>query len=69
MHGKMAISAYIFEKSRKGPIFKASKSELRILSVDGFSRFHLKYTCTKISQEMTQIVEVFFGEDEILLKL
>ena len=23
MRGKMAISAYIFEKSRKGPIFKA----------------------------------------------
>ena len=24
MHGKMVISAYVFEKSRKGPIFKAS---------------------------------------------
>ena len=24
MHDRMAISAYMFEKSRKGPIFKAS---------------------------------------------
>ena len=30
MRDEMAISAYIFEKSRKGPIFK-----LNILSVDG----------------------------------
>ena len=33
MHDKMAISAYIIEKSRKGHILKY-QSELRILSVD-----------------------------------
>ena len=33
MHDKIAISAYIFEKSRKRSIFKALMLELRILSV------------------------------------
>ena len=35
----------------------------------GFWRFYLKYTCTKSSEEMRQIDGVFFGKDEILLKL
>ena len=34
MRDKMAIPAYIFEKSRKGLILRL-KIELRILSVDG----------------------------------
>ena len=48
MHGKMAISAYIFEKSRKGPIFKASNQSQGYFQLMGFSRFYLKYTCNKI---------------------
>ena len=36
MHGNMAISTYIFEKSRKGPTFKASnRSQGYFQLVDG----------------------------------
>ena len=46
MRDKMAISAYMFEKSRKGP--ECLISELWMLSVDGAFGFYLKYTCTKV---------------------
>ena len=48
MGDKMAISAYIFEKSKKGPIFKASNQSWGYFQLMGFSRFYLKYPCTKI---------------------
>ena len=48
MRDKMAISAQIFERGRKRPIFKASNESKGYFQLMGFSRFHLKYTCTKI---------------------
>ena len=47
MRDKMAISAYIFEKNRKGPIFKASIESSGYFQLMGFLRFYLKYTFTK----------------------
>ena len=44
MRDKMVISAYIFQKSRKGPTFKASNETREVMR---FSRFYLKYTCTE----------------------
>ena len=35
MRDKMAISAYVFKKRRKGPILRPQLRELRILPVDG----------------------------------
>ena len=75
MRDKMAISAYAFEKSRKGPIFKAG----RFQSSPVFST-NKQYVKIKLMQnetnrwsiflsKMRQIVEVFFGKDEILVKL
>ena len=45
MRDKMTISGYIFEKSRKGPIFKASNERLGYFQS---SRLYVKYTCTKL---------------------
>ena len=60
MRDKMAIFAYIFEKSRNGPIFKASN---QILSVDGASRFYLKYNCTKVLEKNETNRWSIFGKD------
>ena len=46
MREKMAISADIVEKNRKGPSFKASDQSLGYFQLMRFSRFYLKYTCT-----------------------
>ena len=48
MRNEMEIAAYIFEKTRKGPIFKASNQSKGSFQLMKFSRFYLKYTCTKI---------------------
>ena len=48
MPDKMAISAFIFEQSRKGSIFKASNESKGYCQLMGFSRLHLKYNCTKV---------------------
>ena len=48
MRDKMATSAYIFEKGKKDPFLRLQIRAIRILSVDGVSRFYLKYTWTKI---------------------
>ena len=47
MHGKRVISADIFEKSIKGPIFKTSDQSQEYFQLMGFSRSYLRYTCTK----------------------
>ena len=54
---KMAISAYILEKSRKGPIFKTTNQSLGYFQFMGFSRFYLTYTCTKFSKKLDKALE------------
>ena len=62
MRDKMAISAQIFEKSLKGPIFEASNWKSGYFQLMGCSRFYLKYIyLSKVFQEMRQIVRVVFG--------
>ena len=48
MHDKMAISPDIFEKSRKDPFLRPQIRATGYFQLMGFSRFYLKYTCTKI---------------------
>ena len=57
MRDKMAISAYIVEKSRKGPIFKASNQS------EGY--FQLKYTCTKFRRNETNLWSSFWSRRNI----
>ena len=48
MHDKMAISAYILEESRKGPMFKASNQSLGYFQLMSFRDSIWKIPALKI---------------------
>ena len=69
MYDKMAISAYILKIVEKDPFLKLQIRAKKMFNRHQFFPTNKQYVKIKLMQNETNLWSVFFGKDEILVKL
>ena len=69
MRDKMAISAYIFKIVEKDPFLRLQMRVKEMFNSHQFFSTNKQYLKIKLMQNETNLWSIFFGKDEILVKL
>ena len=69
MCSKMAISAYILKIVEKDPFLRLQMRAKQMFNRHQFLSTNKQYVKIKLMQNETNLWSIFFGEDEILVKL
>ena len=69
MCGKMAISAYILKIVKKDPFLRLQMRAKEMFNRHQFFSPNKQYVKIKLMQNETNRWSIFFGKDEILVKL